>query len=124
MRRGGSQTRALLATISTAPAPDSRYAKLVAETLLTGVRGDLAEERFTAASTATALSRPSAWSTRRAAVARRLAEPRKTGERHCGKAEAEPFKGLPPRARLRYSFGQLIKSVIHRLSFLNRCSPF
>jgi hypothetical protein len=90
--------RAFFDTISSPAGADySRDANLIAETLPTGVRGDFAEERFAAATTAAALARLSAGKPTLDAVASRLAGPRETGQHHCGKPEAEPFEGLPPR---------------------------
>ena len=119
----GPQAR-ILATTSPAAAPDytpdySRHANLIAETLLTRVMEDFAEERFVAATTAAALARLSAGKPALDAVASRLPGQCQTGERHCGKAEAEPFEGLPPRYRLCHAFRQLIEFVIHSFSLLN-----
>jgi len=43
----------------------------------------------------------------------RLAGQPETGERHRGKAEAEPLEGLPACYGLGHTFGQLIEFVIH-----------
>ena len=91
----------------------SRYANLIAETLLTRVRGDFAEERFAAATTAAALAWLSAGSPVLDAVASRLAGQSETSQCHSYKAAGESFQGLPPRFGLRHNFRQLIEFVVH-----------
>jgi hypothetical protein len=46
----------------------------------------------------------------------RLAGQPETGQRHSYKAASETFQGLPPRYRLRHTFGQLIEFVFHSFS--------
>ena len=46
-----------------------------------------------------------------------------TGQRYCGKTEAKSCEGLPPRYRLRYTFGHLVEFVVHNcFLFLSLCS--
>jgi len=96
-----------------------QIANLIAETGLWDVLGAYAEVRFAAAFTtlipgwasSVLAERPG----RQAGLTRLAGQP-ETGQRHCGDAEAEPFEGLPPRYRLRHTFGQLIEFVVHSFS--------
>jgi hypothetical protein len=109
-----------LVTISPAAVPNySRYSNLIAETLPTQVRRDFAEMRAAAAFIAITVrvARCAEIPGRQAGRSRVAGQP-EAGERHRGKAEAEPFEGLPARYGLGYAFGQLIEFVVHLFSFL------